>query len=117
VVTDLSSSYRLRTAAKDELAAQARQARAARRCDTEPGPDHRLIRALQHLAQRVGAARQPVLSPASGEYNQIARKRIHLMAGAREIAMESRRHCRAHDTTRQPNPARELRSGQCDRAA
>ncbi len=73
---------RLRRAAKDQLAAQARRARAARRRDTGPGTVRRMIRALPGLGHRVGAARQPVLSAASEKHEQIARSPIHLMAGA-----------------------------------
>ena len=80
---------RLRTAAQDQLAAQARRARAARRHDTEPGPARRLIRALQRVAHRVTAARQPVHSPASDEHEQVASTRIRLMAGAMQAPTPS----------------------------
>jgi hypothetical protein len=63
---------RLRAAAQDQLAAQARRARAARRRDIGSSPASRLMRALQDLAHRAAAARQPVLSHVSDEHEQVS---------------------------------------------
>jgi hypothetical protein len=91
---------RLRRAAKDQLAAQARRERAARRRDTGPGSVRRLMRALPGLANRLGAARQPVLSAASEKHEQIASPPIHLMAGAIDAPTPSSRPGR--DETTEP---------------
>jgi hypothetical protein len=103
---------RLRTAAKDQLAAQARRARGARRGDTGLGPARRLTRAMQSLAGRVAAARRPDLSPAQDEHEQLTPGHIHLtataMAAPTQRAWQGKERLRAADDRR---PVHSLQQG------
>jgi len=80
---------RLRTAAKDQLAAQARRARAARRRDTEPDPVPRLMRALQRLARAWAGRATQYSAQAENNHEQIAMRHIHLTAAAMEAPKPS----------------------------